>query len=121
MAKLIKPDGTTVEIEPKNGKNFRLEELYDLIGCRMVQICDADSGPDGVEQTLIFDEEFLCRGDIVSTPNGPCLEKRDENGNTTLVPYLNRTATDAMASYMGPYVYNIICGNAVLCERREFV
>lgn len=32
MAKLIKVDGTEVEIEPQNGKHFTLKELYELVG-----------------------------------------------------------------------------------------
>jgi hypothetical protein len=40
MAKLFKTDGTVVEVSPKNGKDFSLKEMYDLIGngCDMVQV-----------------------------------------------------------------------------------
>lgn len=32
MAKVIKADGHTYETRPKNGKDFQLEELRDIVG-----------------------------------------------------------------------------------------
>jgi hypothetical protein len=39
MAKLYKCDGTVKDVEPKNKKDgFGLQELYNLIGCRLVEL-----------------------------------------------------------------------------------
>lgn len=32
MAKVYKTDGSIVDIEPKNGTDFKLEELHDIVG-----------------------------------------------------------------------------------------
>jgi hypothetical protein len=39
MAILIKTDGSEEEVKPKNGKEFKMDELYALVGngCNMVQ------------------------------------------------------------------------------------
>ena len=92
MAFLIKTDGTVTDIEPKNGKNFKLEELYELIGCQLIQTCPAQEKG----KILIFDEEGLY------------MEKP-----------LNQEATMGMHDDMGPFVYNIIVGTAVMCNDGE--
>jgi len=114
MAKLISPGGEVTEVKPKNGKTFSLDEMYEYIGCSMVQFSD---GKDG--ETLIFDEEFLCRGDIVNTPLGFALVSRDEDGNEVYKPWLNHTATRMMHPSMGPFVHNVICGNCLVCDESE--
>ena len=35
---LFKPDGTVLEIKPSNGKEFSIQECYDLIGCEVIGI-----------------------------------------------------------------------------------
>jgi uncharacterized protein YuzE len=43
MATQIKTDGTTTEVEPKNGRDFKLDELYQLIECEtldMIRLAD---------------------------------------------------------------------------------
>jgi hypothetical protein len=94
MAKLLKASGEIESVEPKNGKGFQLRELYDLLDCNMVQVCEASE--EG--KILIFDEEFLCKNE----------------------PVVNAKATDKMAEHMMPYVYNVICGNAILCNDAQF-
>lgn len=37
-AKLLKATGEVVEIEPKNGTDFTLEELYAYLQCELVEI-----------------------------------------------------------------------------------
>lgn len=32
MAQIIKTDGTRIEVSPKNGKDFSLEELQEIVG-----------------------------------------------------------------------------------------
>lgn len=55
MATLFKPDGTTQSVEPKNGRDFKIEELWDLIG-GYVQVVSASGG-----KILIVDEEGLLK------------------------------------------------------------
>jgi len=94
MAKLFTVDEMLgAEIQPRNGKNFKLEELYELLDCSTIQTCDSCK-PGHI---LIFDEEFLCKHD----------------------PVLNRTATHLMHAKMGPFKYNVICGKAILCKSSE--
>lgn len=112
MAKLIKPDGTIEDIQPANGTDFTFQELYGPLDCSMIQICEGKGG-----KILLFDEEFLCRGDIAQHPTmGICKVGRDENGETTYTPYLNRLATHAMHPSMGPFEHNVVCGNCVVCD-----
>lgn len=113
MAKLIKPDGTTTEITPKNGKNFKLDELYAAIGCETVQICQARSRGE----ILIFDEEFLYRGDLAKHPHFGIVAV---NADGSFTRWQNDTATDMMHTSMEPHVSNIICGNAILCKNAQF-
>lgn len=51
-AQVIKVDGTIVEVEPKNGTDFSLEEMYEHTGCSMVQFANAKDG-----RMMIVDEE----------------------------------------------------------------
>lgn len=59
-AVLIKTDGSKTDITPKNGSDFSLEELYELIGCEMVEVVYlTDSG------IMIIDEEGKQKKPIV--------------------------------------------------------
>lgn len=53
MAKLIKTDGTEIEVAPKNPrKGFTFAELYELIGCEIVE----PVGPNAKSELMICDE-----------------------------------------------------------------
>lgn len=52
-ARLLNVDGTDTVIEPKNGSSFGLKELYELIGCDMVQMVVLQ--PSG--KLMLMDEE----------------------------------------------------------------
>lgn len=52
MATIFKTDGTSLEVEPKNGKDFGLQELYQIVGCNMIEIVYL---PD--KMILVIDEE----------------------------------------------------------------
>ena len=116
MAKLITPEGETIEVFPQNGTDFDIEEMYKLIGCSTIEVCD---GKDG--KILIFDEEFLCRGDVECHPKFYLAIKEYDSrtGKTTLKPWLNKLATDAMHPRMLPYVNNVVCGNCLICDISE--
>ena len=55
MARLIKTDGTQIGIEPKNGNDFKWEELHELIG-GYIEIVRLGNG-----EILVVDEEGLCK------------------------------------------------------------
>ena len=51
MSKIYKTDGTTVNVEPKNGSDFSLEELQEIVGGyievlylndKEILVCDED-------------------------------------------------------------------------------
>ena len=35
---LIRPDSSWIEVTPKNGKDFKLEELYSMLKCEYVEL-----------------------------------------------------------------------------------
>jgi hypothetical protein len=111
MAILTKPDGTFVEVEPKNGINFILDELLDHLECTMIEISRGTNG-----NIIVSDEEGLCRGDIVKHP---IFGLAIENENGEYQPYLNRLATRSMHPDLGPFVHNAIVGNAIICKDKE--
>ena len=53
MAELITADNVYTTIAPLNGKYFKLEELYSLLSCRMVQILELPGQPRGVSKKLL--------------------------------------------------------------------
>lgn len=52
MAKIIRTDGTSVEVKPRNGRRFTFPEVYELIGCELIQIVHTVDG-----RILLVDEE----------------------------------------------------------------
>lgn len=92
MAKLYKCDGTVKDVEPKNKKDgFGLQELYDLIGCDLVECVNFSA-----EEIAICDEEGWLK------PN----------------PQRNEKANDYITGVSG-YDWDI-CGNVVICKTEEF-
>jgi hypothetical protein len=91
MAELLKTDGTSTTIEPKNGKNFTLAELYELIDCQMIEVIYLKHGTRPDDLIMIGDEDG----------------RWDEAEENPLATMLYR-------SKWGPNVSNIV-GNIVLC------
>ena len=52
MAELIKHTGETVEIEPENGLNFKLQELYKILNCKLIELAATKDG-----RLIVLDEE----------------------------------------------------------------
>ena len=52
MAELMKADGTSEFIEPKNGTDFKLQELYDILNCSTIQTVYLADG-----KLMILDED----------------------------------------------------------------
>jgi hypothetical protein len=88
VAKVIAPDGTITDVEPINGSDFKLAELYAHTQCQIVQMIPM---PDG--RTMWFDEEGKMNG-------------KEENP----------TATDMVAKWLLPGDY--IVGHALVCTKR---
>lgn len=49
---LVDVDGSVKNIEPRNGKKFQLEELYEILGCNYVERVSTYDG-----RIIICDEE----------------------------------------------------------------
>jgi len=112
MAILTKPDETTVKVEPKNGTNFELEELYGYLECNMIEISRCSI----TGQIIVSDEEAGCRGDLVNHPTfGVAIQVR----RGEYLPFLNRHATTLLHPSLVPFGYNNIFGNALICEDRQ--
>ena len=63
QAKLYKTDGSVQEVSPKDGKEFSLQEMYDLIGCTIVELA---IGKDGDQLGDIWcDEEGLLKSNWI--------------------------------------------------------
>lgn len=60
---LYKIDGTKTPVAPANGKEFSLQEMYDLIGCNIVEVVQGQDGD--VPGELWCDEEALLKSDAV--------------------------------------------------------
>lgn len=63
MAEIIKTDGTTIEVEPKNGTDFSLEELQAVVG-GLIEIISL-----GSDDIMVVNEEgkFLCEWNCKAT------------------------------------------------------
>lgn len=92
MAKLYKDDGTVLEIEPRNGRHFKLEELYEILECELVQMV------------------FLQDNKIMLI---------DEEGKLTKST-VNKKAT-AIFNEILRISYDWIAGHAIVCEQNQFI
>lgn len=53
---MLMVDGTSREVVPENGKNYKLQELYNMLGCSMIEVVYPQTKQDYI---LICDEEGL--------------------------------------------------------------
>lgn len=92
MAKLYKIDGTVVDVEPRDKKaGFQLQELYDLIGCDIIQpVC------------FVKGKWFICDEEGWLKPNA----RRNEKANEHIIGI---TGDDWD-----------VCGNVIVCDERDF-
>jgi hypothetical protein len=91
-AVLLRADGTRDEVQPINGRKFKLEELYVLIGCACVEHI---SLPDGCDMWL--DEECKLKDPL---------------------PELNATATLLLA-WAGGIPGDYILGNVLITYPKQ--
>lgn len=118
MATLIKSDGQTLRVKPKNGKNFRLAELRELLNCYFVELVHLADG-----RIMIIDEK------------GKLSDNHDVNLPATLLFREDRMDFNQMNQYMrsleksGVSVIDIrevkgedyIAGDALVCRDEEFL
>ena len=90
-AKLLKASGEVMEIEPKNGTDFKLDELYKHLQCRLVQIIHLNKG----DIMVVDDEGKLASNNVV-------------NVNATTLAHENQAITS----------WDYIAGNAIVCNRK---
>lgn len=88
MAKLIKPDGIEQLVEPRNGKEFQLDELYALIECDTVQLVHLADG-----SAMFCDEEAKLK---------------------KVWPAVNEKATRLLAA-AGGLPGDVVLGNVLVC------
>ena len=90
-AKLLKVSGEVMEIEPKNGTDFKLDELYKHLQCRLVQII------------------HLNKGDIMVV---------DEEGKWASNNVINVNATKLAQENRAIVFWDYVVGNAIVCNKK---
>jgi hypothetical protein len=112
MATIIKADGTTQEVSPANGTNFRLKEVQAIVG-GLVQVLDL---PDN--RIMLINEEGK-------------LDSPDRNEEATKLAGLptpeERRAYKRAMEKRGYFIIDatggdedFIAGDVLVCEDREF-
>lgn len=91
MAKLYKSNGEILDVEPKNGKKFQLEELYRMLDCELVEVVFLRN-----EMLMLIDEEGK-------------LTKSDINPWATMVLHSSRRLN-----------WDFIVGDALVCPAAQF-
>ena len=90
-AKLLKVSGEVIEIEPKNGTDFKLDELYKHLNCSLVEVINLNQ-----DDIMIVDEE------------GKWASNNVINVNATKCAQENRAII----------FWDYIVGNAIVCNRK---
>lgn len=94
---LILPDGTTNDVAPLNGKHFKLQEIYDLLHCDIVQMLGPYRGKEDRGFIMLLDEE----GKLKPNP--------EPNWKATLI-----------AQKFGISPYDTVTGRVLYCPGRLF-
>lgn len=87
-AKLMKATGEVVEIEPKNGTDFTMEELYEHLNCRIVEVIALNE-----DEIMVIDEEGK-------------YNNKEVNANATMCAQKNQAITS----------WDCIVGDAIVCN-----
>lgn len=96
MAKIIKTTGEVIEVSPKNGKTFELEELQAVVEHKV-----GDVSFHYIEIVYLRDGRLM----VVN-----------EEGKLIGAP-VNNKATDIFIESFG--VFDIVCGNVLVCDDNE--
>ena len=90
-AKLLKASGEVVEIKPKNGTDFKLDELYKHLQCSLVEVINLNQD----DIMVVDDEGKLTSNNVV-------------NVNATMLAQENQAITS----------WDYIAGNAIVCNKK---
>lgn len=91
MAQIIKTTGEVIEVTPKNGTDFSLEEMQEIVNHNGNHYIEVIYLPN--DKLMIINEEGKC--EHVNAP-------------------MNQKATEIFMDAFGPY--DIICGNVLVCD-----
>ena len=117
-AQLIKPDGETTEIQPANGNDFSIQECYQLIKCRMVEIVELSDG-----RIMILDEEGKLKDKIEKNEKATAMFQqgrptRIEFVRTMMEKYGNNFVDAGMGD---DEIDDIIVGTVIMCSPDMFL
>lgn len=90
-AKLLKASGEIMEIEPKNGTDFKLDELHEYLQCSSVEVINLNQ-----DDIMVVDEE------------GKWASNNVINVNATVLAQENRAIV----------FWDYVVGNAIVCNRK---
>ena len=90
-AKLLKASGEVVEIKPKNGTDFQLDELYKYLNCSLVDVISLNQ-----DDIMVVDDEGKLKANNVI------------NVNATVLAQENRAIV----------FWDYVAGDAIVCNRK---
>ena len=90
-ARLLKASGEVMEIEPKNGTDFKLDELHKHLQCSLVEVINLNQ-----DDIMVVDEE------------GKWASNNVINVNATMLAQENQAITS----------WDYIAGDAIVCNRK---
>ena len=90
-AKLLKASDEVLEIEPKNGTDFKLDELHEHLKCSLVEVININQ-----DDIMVVDEE------------GKWASNNVINVNATVLAQENQAITS----------WDYIAGNAIVCNSK---
>ena len=90
-AKLLKASGEVVEIKPKNGTDFKLDELYKHLNCSLVEVISLNQ-----DDIMVVDEEGKLKANNVI------------NVNATMLAQENRAIV----------FWDYVVGDAIVCNKK---
>ena len=94
MAQIIKTNGEVIEVAPKNGHDFSLEEMQEIVNHNGNHYIEVIYLPN--DKLMIINEEGKC--------------------NHVNAPF-NQKATDIFVEAFGPY--DFVCGNVLICDTNQ--
>ena len=90
-AKLLKASGEVVEIEPKNGTDFKLDELYKHLQCSLVDVINLNQ-----DDIMVVDDE----------------------GKLTSNNVVNVNATKLAQENQAIIFWDYVAGDAIVCNKK---
>ena len=90
-ARLLKASGEVMEIEPKNGTDFKLDELHKHLNCSLVEVININQ-----DDIMVVDDEGKLKANNVI------------NVNATMLAQENQSITS----------WDYIAGDAIVCNRK---